>query len=133
MSLYFTTSRPFLSKNCPLPWGIWTPSNTWFLCPTRVLNPNGISIGFAVFAGLTSVTDRQTDHATRSVTLDRIYVRSTAMRRNKVKDLLVIKAPGHYLPMLFFSNKIYTGSRLNLIKWWTAKQIHVHRLCLHNK
>jgi len=40
--------------------GIWTPSNTWFLGPTQVLNPNGILIGSAVFAGLTSVTDRQT-------------------------------------------------------------------------
>jgi len=33
---------------------------TWFIGPTRVLNPNGISIGPAIFAGLTSVTDRQT-------------------------------------------------------------------------
>jgi len=41
---------------------------TWFPGPTRVLNPNGISTGLAVFAGLTSVTDRQTNHATRSVT-----------------------------------------------------------------
>ena len=32
--------------------------------PTRVLNPNGISIGSAVFAGLTSVIDRQTDRQT---------------------------------------------------------------------
>jgi len=52
----------------------------------RALNPNGISIGAAVFAGLTSETDRQTDrvtdHATRSVTIGRIYVRSTAMRPN---------------------------------------------------
>ena len=39
--------------------------------------PNGISIGSAVFAGLTNVTDRPTDHATRSVTMGRIYVRST--------------------------------------------------------
>ena len=31
---------------------------------------------------ITSVTDRQTDHATRSVTTGRIYVRSTAMRPN---------------------------------------------------
>ena len=46
-----------LSK-LPLPMGAWTPSNTWFLGPTRVLNP--ISIGSAVFAGLTTVTDRQT-------------------------------------------------------------------------
>ena len=28
-----------------------TPSNTWFLGPTRVHNPNDISIGSAVFAG----------------------------------------------------------------------------------
>jgi len=78
---------------CPLQWAApsplntvpfhgvtWTLSNTWFPGPTRVLNPNGISIGSAVFAGLTSVTDRptnrQTDHATRSVTTDLIYVRT---------------------------------------------------------
>jgi len=43
-------------QNCPFLWGIWTPM---FPEPTRVLNSNGISIGSAVFAGLTSVTDRQ--------------------------------------------------------------------------
>jgi len=67
------------------------PSNTWFLGPTQVLNPNGISVGSAIIAGLTTVTDRQTDrqtdrttdHATRSATIGRIYVRSTAIRRNK--------------------------------------------------
>ena len=66
--------------------GSGRPSNTWFLGPTRVLNPNGSSIVAAVFAGLTGVagrqTDRPTDHATRSVTIGRIYVRSTAMRPN---------------------------------------------------
>jgi len=59
-------------KNCPFPWEIWTLSNTQFL-GHRVLNLNGISIGLAVFAGLTSVTDRptdrKTDHASRSVTI----------------------------------------------------------------
>ena len=40
------------------------PSNTWFPGPTRVLNPNSISIGSAVFARLSSVTDRQTDRQT---------------------------------------------------------------------
>jgi len=49
------------------------PFNTWFPGPTRVLNPNGISIGSSVLARLTNVTDRPTDHATRSVTIDRIY------------------------------------------------------------
>jgi len=61
---YFTMGRPF-PQNCPFPWGILTgPSNTWFPGPTRVLNPNGISIGSAVFAGLTCVTDRQADRQT---------------------------------------------------------------------
>jgi len=68
------------------------PSNIWFPGPTRVLNPNGISIGWVVFAGLTSVTDRptdrQTDHATRSVTIGRIYVRSTALRPNNNKKAI---------------------------------------------
>jgi len=44
--------------------GSGPPSNTWFPGPTRVLNLNGISIGSAVFAGLTRVTDRQTDRPT---------------------------------------------------------------------
>ena len=48
-------------KNLPLSMGdLDPPSNTWFPGPTQVLNPNGNSIGAAVFAGLTSVTDRQT-------------------------------------------------------------------------
>jgi len=34
-------------------------SNTWFHGLTQVLNPNGISIGLTVFAGLTTVTERQ--------------------------------------------------------------------------
>jgi len=38
-------------------------------------------IGPAVFAGLTSVTD----HATQSVTISRIYVRSTAVQPNNNK------------------------------------------------
>jgi len=38
--------------------------NTWFLGPTRVLNPNVISIGAAVFAELTNASDRRTDRHT---------------------------------------------------------------------
>jgi len=45
-------------KHCPFAWEIWIPSNTRFLWPTQVLNPNGISVGSAIFAGLTTVTDR---------------------------------------------------------------------------
>jgi len=50
-----------------------TPSNTYFLGPTRVHRPilNGIFIDSAVFAGLTIVTDSQTDRPRYSVCNDR--------------------------------------------------------------
>jgi len=62
VSVYFTMGGPFSPQNLPLAMGGSGPhaSNTWFPGPTQVLNPNGSSIGAAVFAGLTSVTDRQT-------------------------------------------------------------------------
>jgi len=51
----------------------------------RAHSANGVSIGLAVFAGLTSVTNRPTDtpadDATRSVP-HLLYVRSNAMRPN---------------------------------------------------
>jgi len=46
---------PFRPSKLPFPWGFCTPSNT------GVLDPNGISIGWAVFAEVTTATDRQTD------------------------------------------------------------------------
>jgi len=83
----FYNGSPISPSKLPIPiGGIWTPCNTWFLGPTRVLKPNGNSIASAVFARLISVTDwptdRPTDHATRSVAIGRMYLRSTAMRRN---------------------------------------------------
>jgi len=57
-------------QNCPFPWGMFTSSNIWFLGPTQVLNPNGISVGSAIFAELTSVTDRQVERSSdRQTTL----------------------------------------------------------------
>ena len=50
----------FPIKIAPSHGGIWTPFNTWFPEPTWVLNPNGISVGSVVLAGLTNVTDRHT-------------------------------------------------------------------------
>jgi len=55
----FTMGTPF-PKHYPFPWGMWTPCNTQFVGPTQFLDPNGISIGSAIFAGLISVTDQQT-------------------------------------------------------------------------
>ena len=54
-----------------LPWAHVSPETKWQID------------GSAVFPGLTSVsdrqTDRQTDHATQSVTIGRICVHSTAI------------------------------------------------------
>jgi len=52
---------PSSVKVAPSHGGSAPPSNTWFPGPTRVHNSNGILIGPAVCAGLTSVPDRQTD------------------------------------------------------------------------
>jgi len=61
VSLYFTVGRPVTLKIVHSHGAICTTSNSWFLGPTGVLNPNGISIGSAVFTGITTVqTDRQT-------------------------------------------------------------------------
>jgi len=63
--------------------------------PESVLNSNGISIASAVFARLTNVadrpTDRPTDHATRSVTIDRIYVRSAGERKIGLRTITPFK------------------------------------------
>jgi len=62
--------------------------NTWFLGPTQVLNPNGISINSALFSRARYCDrprDRPSDHATRSVTIRRMYVSSTAMLPKNVK------------------------------------------------
>jgi len=52
-------------------WRFWTSCHTWFIGPTGVRNANGNLIVSAVFAGLTSVTnwqsDRQTDRPRYSV------------------------------------------------------------------
>jgi len=73
--LYFYNGR-FFPRNCPSPWGDLDPHlihGSWAQPspqPKRHLNQ------FSHFAGLTSVTERPTDHATRSVTIDHIYVHS---------------------------------------------------------
>jgi len=56
-------------KIAPSHGGSGLPSTTLFLGPTRVYNPNGISISSAIFAGLTTMTDRQ--RYTQSATIGR--------------------------------------------------------------
>jgi len=82
-TLQWAALRP---QNCPFPWVDVDPLLIMFFRPTRVLNPNDISIGSAVFAGLTTVTgistERPTDHCTRSVTIVCTYIHATAMPPN---------------------------------------------------
>ena len=72
VSLNFTVGCPFPLKITPSHGG--SEPQSWFAGLTRVLNPSGISIGSAVFAGLKC--DRPTE-TTLSVTVDHVYVRST--------------------------------------------------------
>jgi len=67
-------------RNFPFAWKIWTPSNTWFLRPTRVSIPNGVANGSAATAGLTLVTNRPTDRPRYSVCSNRPHLASAAMR-----------------------------------------------------
>jgi len=60
-TLQWATS-PSPLKIFPLHGRSGSPSNTWFLGPTRVYNPNGVSVSSAIFAALTIVTERTTDH-----------------------------------------------------------------------
>ena len=64
MSQHVLGRHLFALQIAPSRLRIWTPSNTWFLGPIGVHIPNDITIGSAVFAGLTVVTDRLTDRQT---------------------------------------------------------------------
>jgi len=56
------------------------PPNTCFLGPIQVTNTNGISIGSAVYVGLTIVIDQQTDRQTdRQIDRQITLLCSTAM------------------------------------------------------
>jgi len=66
--------RPFPLKITPFHGGLGPPSDTWFPEPTRILNPNDISINSVIFAGLTSVTDQQTDRPCYSVSNSRPHL-----------------------------------------------------------
>jgi len=72
----YTSQRatPSPSKLPPSHWGIWTPSNTRFLGPTRVQIPNGIPVGSAIFAGITIMTDRQTNKPLYSICNKRLHL-----------------------------------------------------------
>jgi len=75
---HYALQRAALSplKIAPSHQGSEPPFNAWFLGTTRAKKPNGVSIGSAVLAWLTSVTDRPTNGPCYSVCNNRPHLRS---------------------------------------------------------
>jgi len=73
VSLYFTVGRPFPPSKLPLPW------------PELLTQTASESVQQFLQGWLAWQTDRPTEHATQSVTIRHIYVRSSAMRPSNVK------------------------------------------------
>ena len=67
------SARPFSPSKLPLcVWGSGPPSNTWFLGPTRVHIPHGISISPAIFL-------RAHNRDQQTILLHRLHLASAAM------------------------------------------------------
>jgi len=98
ISLLTVTSYLPLSETT-FTWGIRIPSNTWLLWPTWVHDPNGISISSAIFAGLTTVTDRRTYRPHYSVCKNRPRVCSTAVHWTRTQIHVYIHDRYVYIPV----------------------------------
>jgi len=74
--------------------------------PTPVLNPNGISTGSAVFAGLTSVPYRQTDIPRYSIGNNRLHISFYSARNARIASAVLATAipsvclPVRHMPLL---------------------------------
>jgi len=79
----------FSPQNCPSTWGSEPPSNSG-PGPTRFFNPNGISSGSAVFAGLTIVIDRPSVTYTHTHTnVYGLFSGTTRVSRCQKRNLLL--------------------------------------------
>jgi len=68
--ILYNGSPVFALEISPSHGGLGPPSNTWFFEPSLARNPNGFSIGSAVFAGpMTALTDRRTNKQTDRQTM----------------------------------------------------------------
>ena len=100
--------RPFSPpKFAPSHGGSVPPSTTWSLGPSQVLNPDGISIGSAVFAGLTSV--RRYYFATFETFSELLFRLNTYMPINSIE----VRIHLNYKFNLRLSNFIINSSILN--------------------
>ena len=94
--------RSFPPQNCPFAWGIWTPSNSWFVGPTQVYIQVTCQLFQQFFAGLTIISDRPTRHAVASVTVAlnsvlRSEEWSKAVNINNIQPSSVVRDLGVYL------------------------------------
>lgn len=99
----------------PLLTGTWTPSNAWFLGPTKVNIQNGITIGLAAFAGLTVVTDRQADRPRYFVCRNMPHLASDAMRP-KNKTVAILNACRHIPSTLSWATVGWATERTSTCK-----------------
>ena len=106
--------------------GIWTPSKTLFL----VHVPNGNTIGIQpLFAGLTVVTDRQTDRQCYSVCSDRPRQVATATMRPNTP----FTRYNRFDNRLYRVNKHPTGSQTGLYnrfdnRLYTRMNVRIHAI-----
>ena len=115
MTRHYFCSRPIgtvidcIPLSVPSRGGSGPPHLTQFLGPTQVHIAEGISIGSAVFAGLTVVTGVQTNRSRYSVCSNRPYLAS-AVRPNNGRAMLL------YSTIMKFTYAVIPTRR----HWWTA-------------
>jgi len=124
-------------------WWSGPSSNTWFLWPTRVHIPNGISIGSAVFAGLTVATDQSTDRQTEtprySVCNNRPRLHCSGMHPNNKLCNIVVKDGTNqshnineiYNVCLYQSTNFLNAPRKNMHVATTLKGCNMYVFALH--
>ena len=101
--LCFTMGRPFCPQIAPLHGASGPPCYTWFLGPTQVHRPNGISISSVIVAWLTTVTDRQTDRPRYSICNNRPHLNGTVMQPYKtISEFLYAVMHNMYLLEISF-------------------------------
>jgi len=108
------------SQNCPFAWGSGPPSYTGFPGPNRVHNPNDILIISAIFAGLTTATDRPR----YTICNNRPHLHSTAMWPNNTcleKEILSIIITSYIL--LIFWRKWKFFVLLQVCSWNYGHQL----------
>ena len=121
-SVLYNRPSLFPLKIAPFDWGSGPPSNTWFLGPCPVHDPNKQYLDqFSHFCRAyycDRQNDRPTDHATRSVTVGCIYIHSTAMRHNNNDFFSVFQA----MPSVPWLCWLGMGKSFQLVKtgWWGA-------------